>query len=217
MQTSSGTRTDALIEQLATRLGPPPSRERRFAITIAFGVAIALGLVGLLLGFRADLAGAVFTSTLWMKWGFALVTAAAAFFLCVRLARPESKPGWWPFALLLPILVLVVTACVQLVSTPAPERRMIWLGNSAAQCLWCIPLLAVPLLIGALWAFRQFAPTRLRLAGFSAGLLAGAAAAAVYALHCDETEPAFVATWYSAGMLLPALIGLVLGPRVLRW
>ena len=51
----------------------------------------------------------------------------------------------------------------------------------------------------------------------SAGLLAGSAAAVVYALHCEETAPAFVATWYSAGMFLPALLGLIIGPRVLRW
>ena len=94
---------------------------------------------------------------------------------------------------------------------------MMWMGHSAIQCFWCIPLLAGPLLLGALWAFRQFAPTRLRLAGFSAGLLAGAVAAVVYALHCDEAAPAFVATWYGAGMLFPALLGFVIGPRVLRW
>ncbi|MGH8188695.1 MAG: NrsF family protein, partial [Steroidobacteraceae bacterium] len=27
----------------------------------------------------------------------------------------------------------------------------------------------------------------------------------------------FVATWYSAGILIPALLGLVVGPRALRW
>ena len=209
--------TDDLIEQLAANLKPAPSRARRFGIGLALGSVIALVFVSAILGFRPDLAGAVLTSTFWMKWGFTLLTAAAAFALCVRLARPESKPGWWPVALLLPVLAIVVIACIQLVSVPAGERQMMWMGHSAVQCFWCIPLLAGPLLLGALWAFRQFAPTRLRLAGFSAGLLAGATAAVVYALHCDETAPAFVATWYAAGMLLPALVGLIIGPRVLRW
>ena len=209
--------TSDLIEQLATRLGPTPSRRRRLGIALAVGGVVALGLVWVLLGFRTDLIGAVFTSTFWMKWAFALATAAAAFVLCVRLARPESKPGWLPVTLVMPFVVLIAVACIQLVNTPAAVRRTIWFGDTALQCLWCIPVLAVPLLLGVLWAFRQFAPTRLRLAGFSAGLLAGAAAAAVYALHCDETATAFVATWYSVGMLLPAMLGLILGPRVLRW
>jgi len=42
-------------------------------------------------------------------------------------------------------------------------------------------------------------------------------AAVVYAVHCTESAAAFVATWYTFGMLLPALLGLLIGPRVLRW
>lgn len=70
---------------------------------------------------------------------------------------------------------------------------------------------------GILWAFRKFAPTRPRLAGFCSGGLAGTVAAVVYAVHCTESAAAFVATWYTFGMLLPALLGLLIGPRVLRW
>jgi hypothetical protein len=209
--------TTDLIERLATDLRPARSRTRLLAIATLMGAAVALGLLLLLLGFRSDLARAVFSTAFWMKWGLALATGAVAFLLCVRLARPESKPGSLPLFLLLPILVLGVAACMQLVGATHTERWTMWLGHSAVQCFWCIPLLAIPLLVGVLWAFRFFAPTRLRLAGFSAGLLAGAVAAGIYALSCGETSAAFVATWYSAGMLFPALIGLLIGPRVLRW
>jgi hypothetical protein len=61
------------------------------------------------------------------------------------------------------------------------------------------------------------APTRQRLVGFSAGCLAGAAAAALHAIHCNETAAAFVVSWYTAGILLPALVGMLIGPRVLHW
>jgi hypothetical protein len=64
---------------------------------------------------------------------------------------------------------------------------------------------------------RQLAPTRLRLAGAGAGLLAGALGATVYGLHCPETGAAFVATWYSLGVATWAAIGAALGPRLLRW
>jgi hypothetical protein len=50
-----------------------------------------------------------------------------------------------------------------------------------------------------------------------AGLTAGALGAAIYALHCGETGGAFVLVWYSLGMVTPALAGLVLGRRLLRW
>lgn len=209
--------TTDLIDRLAADLRPTPPHTVWLGIAIFFGGVLAFALLWAFFGLRDDLAIALLTPEFWMKWGFALVTATAAFLLCVRLARPEGKPGWWPMGLLLPILAVGVIACIEIVEAPHPERRMLWLGHSAGECLWCIPVLATPLLVAILWAFRSFAPTRLRLAGFSAGLLAGAASAVMYALHCDETAAAFVATWYSAGMLLPALLGFLIGPRALRW
>jgi hypothetical protein len=38
-----------------------------------------------------------------------------------------------------------------------------------------------------------------------------------YALACPEASPAFVAVWYSLGVLLTGLLGAALGPRLLRW
>jgi hypothetical protein len=71
--------------------------------------------------------------------------------------------------------------------------------------------------ITTFWALRQLAPTRLTLAGALAGLFAGGAGAFVYAFHCPETAAPFVALWYSAGILLTAGLGALLGPRLLRW
>jgi len=64
---------------------------------------------------------------------------------------------------------------------------------------------------------RGLAPTRPAQAGGAAGLLAGAAGAAVYALHCPEMAAPFLGIWYVLGMAIPALLGAVLGPRLLRW
>ena len=61
------------------------------------------------------------------------------------------------------------------------------------------------------------APTRLRLVGASAGLVAGGLAASVYALHCPEMAASFVGFWYVLGMLVPTAAGALLGPRLLRW
>jgi hypothetical protein len=38
-----------------------------------------------------------------------------------------------------------------------------------------------------------------------------------YSVACTEESIAFVATWYSLGILLTGLAGAALGPRVLRW
>jgi hypothetical protein len=130
---------------------------------------------------------------------------------------PEVEPGALPFVLGLPFLVLGGIALVELAGVPAGERRGLWLGQTALSCPWLIAALAIPIFVAALWALRRLAPTRQRLAGFSAGCLAGAAAAVLYALHCNENAAAFVVSWYTVGILLPGLVGILIGPRVLHW
>jgi hypothetical protein len=61
------------------------------------------------------------------------------------------------------------------------------------------------------------APTRLRATGAVIGLAAGGISAALYSLHCPEAGASFVLTWYTLGILAPALLGALLGPRLLRW
>jgi len=91
------------------------------------------------------------------------------------------------------------------------------LGQTWTVCPGLIALLSLPVLVGTLWAMKGLAPTQPILAGAAAGLLAGAVATAVYALHCPEMAAPFLATWYLAGMLIPTVAGALLGPRLLRW
>jgi hypothetical protein len=211
--------TTDLIDQLSGGLRPTVRRAalRRLARGLALGVLAAFSIVFLYFGLRADLEAALFTVAFWMKWGFALGIMSVALVMCMRLSRPEGRPGGWPLALAAPSLILGAIAVIQLARVPEAERLALWLGYSALRCPWIIAALSIPLVLGVLWAMRGLAPTRLRWAGFSAGSLAGAAAAVVYALHCNETAAPFVATWYSLGILLPALFGLLIGPRALRW
>lgn len=114
-------------------------------------------------------------------------------------------------------LLQSATAVARILDAPPAVRTALWLGHSASACPWIIGALSIPVFATTLIAFRRSAPTRLSLAGFTAGLLSGTVAAFVYALCCHETEPAFVVTWYTLGMLLPALVGAIVGPRLLRW
>lgn len=53
--------------------------------------------------------------------------------------------------------------------------------------------------------------------GALVGLTAGAVSAVGYALHCMDDAVPFVAVWYGGTILLCALAGALLGPRLLRW
>jgi hypothetical protein len=118
---------------------------------------------------------------------------------------------------LLPVSLAFVAAAWRSASLPATERSAEWLGNTATYCPWLIGALSLPCLLALCFVMRRAAPTRLRWAGFCAGLLAGAISMLVYVMHCPETGVAFVATWYTLGMCLPAALGAALGPRLLRW
>jgi hypothetical protein len=64
---------------------------------------------------------------------------------------------------------------------------------------------------------RRLAPTNLPAAGLTAGLLAGSAAAWIYAFHCDENGMPFLALWYTTGILIAAIGGAIAGRWALRW
>ena len=116
-----------------------------------------------------------------------------------------------------PVVVVWIVA-ILIVVTAAPQDRLpVILGHSWRSCPFNILLLAVPGLIVIFWAVKGLAPTSLRLGGAASGLLASSIAAVAYCFHCPEMSPAFWSIWYMAGMLLPAALGTVLGPKFLRW
>ena len=90
-------------------------------------------------------------------------------------------------------------------------------GSSWQVCLLSVSLLSVPVYALLAIAFRQLAPTDLKLTGLLAGVASGSTAALVYALHCPETSPAFLLIWYGLGISFAGLAGRAAGPLLLRW
>jgi len=211
--------TDDLIRQLASDTRPVGrnSVARRLAIGIvAGGIASAL-LILTSIGVRPDLGTAMQGASFWVKWGYTLSLSIAALMMTAQLARPDSGRlrGLW--ALGIPVLLLAAIGLLELARTPSSQWLVMWLGHSWKSCPWLVLSLSAPIFAGLLWSFRRLAPTRLRAAGAAAGLSAGAFAATVYCIHCPEVSAIFVLTWYSLGILLATLIGMLVGPRLLRW
>jgi hypothetical protein len=152
-----------------------------------------------------------------LKFVETLLLGATAAGLAMRLMRPAAATRGARRMLLAAPALLLVAVVVELQLVPAPDwgRRLI--GTNWWVCLTFVPLLSLPLLAAGLLALRHGAPTQPRVAGAVAGLLAGGLAAALYASHCIDDSPLFVATWYTLAIGLVALAGSLLGPRVLRW
>jgi hypothetical protein len=211
--------TERLIERLAGNVPPVRAHAvpRRVAAGLAGGAVFTLALVIAWLGVRPDLSEAMRSGPFWMKAGYTLSLALLAIVAVVRLGRPEATGSRWLWLLVIPVMLLAGLGAAELLGTPQAQWLPMWLGRSWLVCPWRVLTLAAPIFIGLLWSFRRLAPTRLRVAGATAGLASGAFAATLYCLHCPEVSAIFVLTWYSLGMLLATLAGALLGPRLMRW
>lgn len=212
-------RTDDLIRLLATGVEPVERHAvgRRYAIAVGLGMLAAGLLMLMLLGVRPDLAEAARLPMFWVKLGFAACLAWASLVASLRLSRPGRRLEGVPVALVAPVLAMWVIAGVALASADPAVRPGMIFGATWKSCPWFIAMLSLPVFVAVLWAMRGLAPTRLSLAGTASGLLAGTVGALVYCLHCPESEAPFIGTWYLLGMLIPGLVGSLIGPRLLRW
>ncbi|WP_333839855.1 DUF1109 domain-containing protein [Novosphingobium sp.] len=212
-------KTDELINALASEVTPVPRHAvgRRLAIGLVAGGVVTLAMIAWLLGFNPQLGTALRHYSFWMKWGYTVSIGICAVLATARVARPDGgRPGWL-WLMVVPVLFLVAIGLFEMSRVPKAEWLAMWLGHTWSVCSALVFLLSVPIFGGLLWSFRRLAPTRLRAAGATAGLTAGAWGATLYCLHCPEVSAIFVLTWYTLGISLAALAGAVVGPRLLRW
>ncbi|MEX2741320.1 NrsF family protein [Rhizobium mongolense] len=64
---------------------------------------------------------------------------------------------------------------------------------------------------------KNGAAERPSLAGAAAGLAAGGIAAALYAWHCTDDSPLFLAVWYTTAIAAVTATGALIGSRYLTW
>ncbi len=212
-------KTDDLISMLATGVTPvdPHALSRRFGIAVAVGASLATLLVATTLHVRADLADVAATPLFWAKLALPLSLLLGALWMVTRLARPGTAMGSRWLGIAVPLAAVWLGALYVIAHTPAGERAAAVLGQTWRVCPFNITMLSVPAFIAVFWALRGLAPTRLALTGAVGGLLSGAVATLAYCLHCPEMGVAFWGVWYVLGMLVPTVIGALLGPRLLRW
>lgn len=209
-------RTDALIDMLARNAGQAPRAlaARRLAPAACVGALVSAVLASALFGI---VPAALFSTPLpWLKLAYTGALAGAAGWLAARLARPGASDDSPRRAVAAAVVAMAVIGVASLVSTPGDTLAQV-LGYSWTTCPLSVLLLSLPALAAALWALAGLAPTRPAYAGFAAGLLAGSVGALGYSLSCPEPSPAFVAVWYTLGILLTGALGAAVGPRLLRW
>lgn len=209
--------TNDLIATLAA--DAPVRRPSVAALTLPLLAATGLSLAILLvaLGINADLTELAGSGLFWLKCAF----VGSLALIGQRAARVAGVPGArflvLPWLLAILLMLIAAAAAVTLADAEAGNRaRQVW-GSTWRTCPFLIALLSLPIFGAMMYRLRAMAPTRLRLAGATAGFAAGALAALLYCLHCPELAPSFVAVWYGLGILIPTVAGAAIGRTVLAW
>jgi hypothetical protein len=182
--------TDALIETLAQDGLNPTRGLWRWPVPLLAALALALAALGLALGRPLAALPQIGAAPYAMKLAFALSVAA----LGALALQAAGKPGK-PLTGRLAILAVPFAAVLALATMELAALEPVWPGRTWARCAASIALLTPLGFAAAVTLLHRLAPTRLRLAGALAGIVAGGLAASGYALWCPETTAVFLLAW----------------------
>jgi hypothetical protein len=210
--------TDQLIRTLAA---DNAHRARPVGLVLALvllaAAPVSLGMFFAELGVRPDVMIAMRSPFFDLKFLVTLALAISAIAVSLHVSRPEASLHGWAWLLLIPAGLLAAGIAGEMMMPQRLPMMTRLVGSNSRVCMTAIPLLSLPLLAAALIGLRRGAPTRPAVAGAIAGMLSAGLAATLYASHCTDDSPLFVATWYTIATALMATIGALVGSRVLRF
>ncbi len=205
---------DTLVADTATR-SAPVGRVMTIAGMIGFGLAVLIFATHF--GLRADLPAALTTWRFLVKLALPFLLFAAAARLAYTLVIPGRETHHAALGVALAPAFVVLAVLLELSSIPSSAWFARAMGMSSFVCSAVMAGLALPLLASLLIALRHGAPSSPEGAGAAAGLCAGAAAACLYATHCTDDSPLFLALWYTLAIALVTAAGAVAGKLWLKW
>ncbi|MDQ0559722.1 hypothetical protein QO004_001504 [Rhizobium mesoamericanum] len=210
-------KTDDLINLLTNDSQVRVRFDRVFVSALTIGIVLSAILLLVTIGIRKNMADAIETPRVIFKLCLTLLLAITATRLAFRIGKPGLSLRSATLMLLLPFVILIGGIAMELLIVPQNAWATSVKGRFSIFCLFFVPVLSIAPLTAILYSVRQGAPENPGMAGAVAGLAAGGIAAAIYAWHCPDDSPLFLATWYSIGILLATAVGFVLGRRILRW
>ena len=210
-------KTDDLINLLAKDARLRTGFGRVFLTALVIGVVISAILLLSTIGIRRNMAEVIETPRVMFKLGITLLLAITATRLAFLIGKPGVSLRSAAMMLILPLALLIVGIVSELFAVPRDAWMASTKGHFSAFCLFFVPLLSIAPLAAILYSAKQGAPESAGTAGAVAGLAAGGIAAAIYAWHCPDDSPLFLATWYSIGIAVATAAGFLIGRKILRW
>jgi hypothetical protein len=210
--------TDQLIKTLAAD-NAHHGRSVGFVLGLALLAAAPVSLLMFFaeLGVRPDVMTAMHNPFFNLKFAVTLALAAAAITVALHLSRPEASLRGFVWLFMIPAGLLIAGISGEMMMPQRLPMMTRLVGSNSKVCMTAVPIMSLPLLAASLIGLRHGAPSRPALEGAMAGLLSAGLAATIYASHCTDDSPLFVATWYTLSAALVTAIGALVGSRVLKF
>jgi hypothetical protein len=210
--------TDDLIRALSADSGQPRfSLGNVLAAAVLLAIAVAAIVFAAAIGPRPDIAAAAETMRFLFKFVVTALLAVTAVSALSALSRPQDASRQKLIRLAAAPVLLLAAIGLELAVVPSGEWGTRLVGSNSLYCLSLIPLMGIGPLALFVAALRHGAPSRPAMAGAVAGLAAGGIAATLYAAHCTDDSPLFVATWYTLAIAMLTAAGAFAGKKFARW
>ena len=207
-----------IIGALGNDLQPVRRLDARGGALVVGGATVAAIIgVALKLGLRSDLMAVQPSNFMLLRAGILLTLGMAAAWGALDSARPaigirRYGLGWaFGMAALFPLITLY--SILRDGSVPPdlyPDEMMF---SCIGASLACATMVGVAMI----WWLRKGASVHPRRSGWLTGLAAGSLGSFAYSLACPSSSMHFTAIWSSISIMVFALIGRLVAPRLLRW
>jgi hypothetical protein len=208
---------NSLIEGLVEELEPVRTLTPKSGLAIVGGLTLVAGLiVATALGVRDDLMTGMADAMFFLRSGVLLMLGIATAITAVNMARPGvgKLSRGWIWALITAALFPLTAAIMSAIAMPPVEALR---PTEGLKCLTVSGIAALAIGSGLTLWLRRGAPTSPERAGWLVGLAAGALGAAAYNLHCPFNDIYYIGLWFTIPVLLSAIVGRLLVPRLIRW
>lgn len=210
--------TDTLIASLVDDLRPARVLRRRHGLGLTAAAAAAtMVIAAVVFGFRSDISAGRFDTLFLIANGLFLILGIACAATVIAMGNPQVGSrhfGWrWVAAAagLLPLSAVIMLAS----GTETPPGTV--MSVHEMDCV--LAGVGLGLLTAAALVFwlRRGAPTSPERAGLLVGIASGCLGIFAFAFHCSSDTIYHVGLWHTAPVLISALLGRLLVPRLVRW
>lgn len=208
---------NSLIEGLVEELEPVRTLKPKSGLAIVGGLTLtAVIAVAAILGIRNDLMMGMADEMFFLRSGVLLMLGIATAITVVNMARPgvgKLNRGWiW--ALITATLFPLTAAIMSAINMPPVEALRPMEG---LKCLTVSGIAALAIGSGLTLWLRQGAPTSPERAGWLIGIASGALGAAAYNIYCPFNDIYYIGLWFTIPVLISAVTGRLVVPRLIRW